>query len=119
MAIQFDHNRGAINESLKVNEEDFEWVKDLYVEYTDGKYKFSEIIEKIIQHVRKEEFDDDGREVSRYEVKLLVASYFWGSYHSLFNLFLKGLNDPNTGKEYKKLFDGIFGSDDYLSKNDD
>lgn len=105
MATEINHDAKSLKDALGVDIEQFEWVREHFVEYTDGKYNFSQVINLIIKKLRKEEFGEDEIEISEYETKLMVASYLWGSYYSLFNFLMKGFEDDK--ETYGKLFNDL------------
>lgn len=99
MKPRVDHDKKEIDEALGIDiKAELPWVEDYFFKYAQNQMKFSEVIESIVNDLRKKELGDDSGGYSKYELKLNLAGFLFGCYHTSYMMMSSGLvNIPGYG----------------------
>jgi hypothetical protein len=92
MGKYIDHSKEEIAEALGIDfNEEMPWVENYFMKYVNREMKFTGIIEAIINDLRKNELDDTTGVYSKYELKLVIAGFLFGAYHTSYLMMSSGM----------------------------
>ena len=94
MSEYLDHNKENINEALGIDlQSELGWVETYFKKYSKNKIKLSQVFEGIIRDLRNKELDDASDIFSKYEIRLAVAGFLFGCYHTSYTMMTSGMVD--------------------------